>query len=137
MRRIAGALLLIVGLAVFARPADAAPPSEDPATAADIAATWLAHQVNDQGFIPLPGSPSTPNLSNTAQSVLAFAAAGVGRTQVDAVMAFLGDHVDDFVVRSGNDDPGSLAFLVLDAVAAGNDPTAFGSGGEDLVARLE
>jgi hypothetical protein len=140
MRRLAGAALVIVGLVViapFARPADAAPPSNDPQTAATIAATWLAHQVTEQGFIALPGSPSTPNLSNTAQAVLAFAAAGVGGSQVDAIMAFLGDHVDDLVVHSGVDDPGSLAILVLDAVAAGDDPTSFGSGHDDLVARLE
>src|SRR3954471_16187515 len=120
MKRRAGAALLAAGVSlllvsVVARPADAAPPSNDPATAADIAATWLAHQVNDQGFIPLPGSPTTPNLSNTAQAVLAFAAAGVGQTQVDEIMAYLGDHVDDLVVRNGTDDPGSLAILVLDA----------------------
>src|SRR5690348_14532390 len=56
-------LLVPVLVALTAAPAAAAPPSTDPATAADIAATWLAHQVNDQGFIPQAGNPSSPNLS--------------------------------------------------------------------------
>src|SRR3954467_5975548 len=74
VRKLTGAVLLVVGIATVARPAAAAPPTTDPDKAADIAATWLAHQVNDQGFIALPGSPGTANLSSTAQAVLAFAA---------------------------------------------------------------
>src|SRR6266550_288836 len=70
-----------VFVALIATPASSAPPNSDPPTAAKIAATWLAHQVTPQGFIAQAGSPSTPNLSNSAQAVLALAAAGVGRNQ--------------------------------------------------------
>jgi hypothetical protein len=51
--------------------------------------------------------------------------------------AYLGGHVDDFVVHSGDDDPGALSYLILGAVAAGGDPTDFGTGHDDLVTRLE
>jgi hypothetical protein len=126
-----------VAITLCAAPAFSEPPSTDPTTAAKIAATWLAHQVNDQGFIPLAADPSTPNLSNTVQAVTALASAGVGRTQVDAMLGYLAGHVDDLVVRSGNDDPGALGYLILGVVAAGGDVTDFGDGHDDLVTRLE
>lgn len=128
---VVGSVLLLV------RPASAAPTSTDPRTASQAAATWLAGQVNDQGFIPSSGNPANPNLSATAQAVLALASAGVGRNQVDAMLAYLGAHVDDYVVRQGNDDPGALGYLILGAEATGQDPTAFGTGSVDLVSRLE
>ena len=117
--------------------ASAAPASNDPPTAAKYAASWLAHQVNAQGFIPQAADPTQANLSTSAQAVLALASAGVGRSQVDALESYLGAHVDDVVVKSGSDDPGSLSYLLLGAVAAGNDPRSFGSGHVDLVARLQ
>src|SRR4051812_47066849 len=85
-RRLAVLLLAPVFLVLVPTTAAAAPPSSDPVTAAKIAATWLAHQVNEQGFIPQSGDPNAANLSNSAQAVLALAAAGVGRTQVDALL---------------------------------------------------
>ena len=136
-RRLFVLLLVPVAMTLSAAPAFSAPPNNDPPTAAKIAATWLAHQVNDQGFLPQAADPSTPNLSNSVQAVLALASAGVGRTQVDALLAYLGGHVDDLVVRSGNDDPGALSYLILGVVAAGRDATDFGSGNVDLVMRLE
>ena len=117
--------------------ASAAPPSNDPPTAAKYAASWLAEQVNAQGFIPQAADPTQANLSTSEQAVLALASAGVGRSQVDALESYLGAHVDDAVVKSGSDDAGSLAYLILGAVAAGNDPTSFGSGHVDLVTRLQ
>ena len=64
-------LLAPMFIALAPSPVSASPPSSDPATAAAIAATWVAHQVNGQGFIPQAGNPNTPNLSNTAQAVVA------------------------------------------------------------------
>ena len=124
-------------VALIAAPAASAPPSSDPPTAAKIAATWLAHQVNPQGFIPQAGSPSTPNLSNSAQAVVALAAAGVGQNQVNAMLGYLDNHIDDFVVHGSDDDPGALAYLILGIVAAGQHPTDVGPGHVNLVTRLE
>jgi LPXTG-motif cell wall-anchored protein len=130
--------LLAAGL-VFAlvAPAAAAPPSTDPRTDAQDAAAWIARQVTAAGFIPQAANPSAPNLSLTAQAVPALAAAGVGKTKIDAMLAYLGAHVDDFVVSGGADNAGSLAYLVLAATAAGADPTSFGTTPTDLVARLQ
>jgi len=136
MRRVA-AFLLVAGLVLaVAHPAPAAPPSNDPKTAARLAAAWLGRQVNASGFIPQAADPAKANLSLSAQAVVALASAGVGKQQVDALVAYLGAHVGDFVVRSNGDDPAALAYLILAAEAAGADPTAFGTPASNLVARL-
>ncbi len=136
MRRVA-AFLLAAGLVLaVAHPASAAPPSSDPKTAARLAAGWLGRQVNDAGFIPQSANPADANLSLSAQAVVALASAGVGRQQVDALLAYLGLHVDGFVASAGADDPAALASLILAAKAAGADPTAFGTPSTNLVSRL-
>jgi LPXTG-motif cell wall-anchored protein len=136
MRRVAP-LLLVAGLVLaVAHPATAAPPSSDPKTAAGFAAAWLAHQVNDAGFIPQAANPANANLSVTAQAVPALASAGVGKQHIDALLAYLGQHVDDFVTSAGADDAGSLAYLILAAKAGGADPTVFGTPPTNLVTRL-
>jgi len=99
------------------------------------AAAWLAAQVKPGGFLALPATPATANLGLTAQGVLALAAAGVAKPQVDAMEAYLAAHVDDYVVSGGADQPGPLAYLALDALATGGDPTSFG--GSNLITRLE
>ncbi|MDQ1679325.1 MAG: hypothetical protein QOI42_184 [Frankiaceae bacterium] len=136
-KRLAALALLLVFIAASAAGASAAPTSTDPPTAAKAAAAWVAHQVNPQGFIPQAGNPALPNLSNSAQAVIALAAAGVGGNQVNALLGYLGNHVDDFVVHGSDDDPGSLAYLILGVAATGADPTDFGPGHVDLVTRLE
>jgi hypothetical protein len=136
MRRVA-AFLLVAGLVLaVAHPAPAAPPSNDPKTAARIAAAWLGRQVNEAGFIPQSANPADANLSVSAQAVVALASAGVGRQQVDALLAYLGRHVDDMVASGGADDPGALASLILAAKAGGADPTTFGTPATNLVSRL-
>ncbi len=87
------------------------------------------------GFLALPATPTTANLGLTAQGLLSLAAAGVARPQVDAMETYLAAHVDDYVVSGGVDQPGPLAYLILDALATGNDATDFG--GANLVTRLE
>ena len=137
MRRVA-AFLLAAGLVfVAAAPAVAEPPSSDPNLAAKYAASWLAAQVTSEGFIPSAFTPGAPDLSLSAQAVPALAAAGVGRAQVDALLGYLAQHVDEFVVRGGADAPAALAYFILAAVAGGADPTAFGVPPSDLVSRLQ
>ena len=136
MKRVASFLVAAGLVCAVAAPASAAPPSNDPKTAARDAATWLASKVNASGFIPQSANPAQANYSTSAQAVTALAAAGVGKTKVDALMAYLGQHVDDFVVHSGADDPGSLAYLILAAEATGGNPTSFGTGHTNLVSRL-
>ncbi len=136
MRSVA-VFLLAAGLVLAgASPASAAPPSRDPHTAAQYAAAWLAHQVNGAGFLPQAANPAAANLSLSAQAVPALASAGVGKTQVDALLAYLGQHVNDFVAPAGSDDPAALGYLILAAEAGGEDPTAFGTSVTNLVTRL-
>jgi len=99
------------------------------------AAAWLAAQVKPDGFLALPATPTTANLGLTAQGLLSLAATGVAKPEVDAMEGYLAAHVDDYVVSGGVDQPGPLAYLILDALATGNDATNFG--GANLVTRLE
>ena len=135
MRKL-GSLLVATGLLLApATWAGAEPPSTDRQSAASYAARWLGDQVTDSGAIE--STPGTPSPGLTAQGALALVATGVGQAEVDAMVGFLEDDVDGQVQdSSGADQPGPLAYLVLVAVATGEDPTAFGDGG-DLVARLE
>lgn len=137
MKRVVTFLLAAGLVLATAAQASAAPPSNDPHTDAQDAAAWIASQVTADGFIPQAANPAAANLSLTAQAIPALAAAGVGRTKIDAMLAYLGAHVDDFVVSGGADNPGSLSYLILAATATGADPTAFGTTATNLVARLE
>lgn len=136
MRRVVTFLLAAGLVFAVAAPASVAAPSSDPATGARDAAAWLASQVNTSGFIPQASDPAKPNLSVSAQAVTALAAAGVGQTQVAALIGYLGTHINDFVAGAGVDDPGSLAYLILAAKAAGDDPASFGPSHANLVTRL-
>jgi hypothetical protein len=101
---------------------------------AQRAAVWLASQFNSQGFIPTTPGSSTPNLSSTAQSVLALSAANVDLSVAREGLSYLESHVDPYVTVDGADGPGQLALLILDADALGVSPHGFG--GTDLVGRL-
>jgi LPXTG-motif cell wall-anchored protein len=136
MKRVVTFLLAAGLVFAVAAPAMAAPPSSYPKTDARDAAAWLASQVNASGFIPQAANPANPNLSVSAQAVTALAAAGVGRAKVAALLTYLGEHVDEFVAPSETDDPGALAYLILAALAGGDDPASFGPSHANLVTRL-
>ena len=102
---------------------------------AQAAASWLARQLTPQGFIPSVGAPNQPDLSSTANTVLALAASGTDAPRATAALSYLESDVDTYVSVDGSDGPGQLALLVLDATALGVSPTDFG--GTDLVSRLE
>lgn len=112
----------------------AAPPTNDPATAADFGAGWLSRELTAEGFLPAPTDATRPDYSNTANAVLAFASAGVAANQARAALDYLEAHVEEAAQTGGADVPGSLATLILAADALNADPRDFG--GEDLVARL-
>jgi LPXTG-motif cell wall-anchored protein len=136
MKRVVTFLLAAGLVFAVAAPATAAPPSSDPRTDARDAAAWIAERVNASGFIPSSTSPTKANLSSSAQAVTALAAAGVGKSKVTALLAYLGSHIDAFVAANGFDDPGAIAYLILAAEAGGADPTSFGPAHADLVTRL-
>ncbi len=66
--------------------------------------------------------------------MVALVATKHGSSQVAGALTALAGQVDAFVVKSGADQPGALALLILAATAGGQDPTAFG--GSDLTTRL-
>ena len=98
---------------------------------AQRAAVWLASKVNAQGFISLSGHP---DLSDTAQAVLALAAAGNEHKAALRALNYLKSHVNTYVTQGGTDGPGQLATLTLGAHALGVNPAKFG--GTNLVTRL-
>ncbi len=129
-------LLVAVGLALSSLTATsptARAVDPPPSTATRGAAGWLALKIDARGFIPNPDG--NPNFGNTSQAVIALSAAGFYRNQVAAMEAYLAANAGTVAGPTGTRDPGSLANLILGAVASGRDPRAFG--GYDLVATLQ
>jgi IPT/TIG domain-containing protein len=102
-------------------------------TAAIEAAQWLGAQLSSTGFIP-GATPTTPDLSATANAVLALAATGVDPSGVQTAVSYLEANSASYILADGSDGPGQLSLLILDAEATGVDPTNFG--GTNLVSRL-
>ncbi|MDX6287890.1 MAG: hypothetical protein QOG53_3375 [Frankiales bacterium] len=108
------------------------PPSAD--SAADRAADWLATKAAAAGF--LAGPTGQADVSATTYGVLAFHAAKRQKLVADRAVTWLRGHAESFIKdSSSNDQPGSLALVILAAHAHGVDPTNFGAS-HDLVARL-
>jgi hypothetical protein len=129
----ASAILALVAVPTTAG-ASSSPALPQPVSA-QAGATWLASQFNEQGFIPSQSDPDTPDLSATANSVLALASANTDPSLAATALSYLESNVDAYVTQDGADGPGQLALLVLDAHALGVSPTSFG--GTDLVSRLQ
>ena len=114
-------------------PRAATVPSTGQAQSALAGSAWLASQLQGAGYIGSTGSPATPNLSFTANAVLALASAqGASSTAAARGLAYLEANVQAAV--QSPPDAGNVALLILDAHAMGGDPTAFG--GVDLVTTL-
>jgi hypothetical protein len=96
------------------------------------AASWLASQVTASGDLVTP--QHTPDISDTALTVLALAAAGGHRHVARRALSYMESHVHAYVRVDGHDGPGQLATLILDAHVLGVNPATFG--GTDLVTRL-
>jgi hypothetical protein len=141
-RRHATALLVALAAALGAAavvPAGAQT-DPDPATAADLAAGWLAGQLVDGERLETSfDGTAFPDQGLTADAVLAFAAAGVADTAAAAATGWLG-RADVTDAYAGDGDTGvfagATAKLILVAQVRGLDPTAWGERGVDLVARL-
>src|SRR5580658_4770262 len=104
--------------------------------AAQAAAQWLAGQLTPGGYIVTPGSsPATPDLSATANAVLALEAANVDLGVAKNALSYLEQNASSYYVVDGANGPGQLGLLILAAHALGVDPTNFG--GVNLVTLLE
>lgn len=132
---------------LWAAPAYAATPAPttgasttDPARAA---AGWLAGQLTGpqadhltSSYVDQNGATQTyADQGLTADAVLSFDAAGVAQDAAKRATTWLATQVDAYAGTAPNYYPGSLAKLILVAVAQGEDPHAFGN--TDLVKALQ
>ncbi|MFF3018728.1 prenyltransferase/squalene oxidase repeat-containing protein [Streptomyces sp. NPDC057939] len=104
----------------------------DPAGAAQGAAGYLAEALKKDGRLTAvtPGADQpTPDTGNTADAVIALAAAGHRQSAAGALEWLKGNSAE---WSKGN--PAALATLILAAHATGTDPKSFG--GTDLVSAL-
>lgn len=115
-----------------------------PATTTDPAAAaagWLAQQFSDSSDHPAPdgdhieGSFGSPpefffDGGGTADAIYALAAAKAGKSKIDAALAYLKAHVDEYADLTNGDgfgpNDGGTAKVALAAMVAGADPTSFG-----------
>jgi len=132
LRAFALAALPVVAL-LPATTSTAAPLTTDPAVAATLAASWLADQVNAEGFVP--GPTNTPDVSATLEVALALASSRSQEPTFNRIVAWLVPNSETAIAKSGNDDPGRLGYLLMIADIAGVPPTNFG--GVNLNARLD
>jgi LPXTG-motif cell wall-anchored protein len=134
----AALLALLTVLTVAASPAQAAAPTTDDPAAAG--AGWLARQFVDGDHLETAfDGQSFPDAGLTLDAVLGLAAAGVAGDTAEAAMAWVGEPANlETYVGNGTTDsfPGALAKISLTAQVQGLDPTGFGSGRVDLLARL-
>ena len=70
------AIVAAPSTAFAANPSSGAPPTVPQVASATAGGAWLESQFNSSGYIPLSGSPDQPDLSSTANAVLALASVG-------------------------------------------------------------
>ncbi|MGW6861975.1 prenyltransferase/squalene oxidase repeat-containing protein [Streptomyces xanthophaeus] len=118
--------------AALACPAGATAPAADPAAAAQGAAGYLAEALKKDGHLTAvtPGADQpTPDTGNTADAVIALAAAGHKQSAAGALEWLKANSAE-----WSKGSPAGLGTLILAAHATGTDPKAFG--GTDLVSAL-
>ncbi|MEU9109709.1 prenyltransferase/squalene oxidase repeat-containing protein [Streptomyces xanthophaeus] len=116
----------------LACPADATAAAADPAAAAQGAAGYLAEALKKDGHLTAvtPGADQpTPDTGNTADAVIALAAAGHKQSAAGALEWLKANSAE-----WSKGSPAGLGTLILAAHATGTDPKAFG--GTDLVSAL-
>lgn len=137
------ALTLTAAVALPALPALAATPAAVTATnpvrttVAQWGAGYLARQIKVNGGHL--DSFGVTDVAGTAYAVLALHAAGVGRAGSNQAIAFLKTQLGAPLQNAdGSDNPGNVAYFILAAVSAGQDPRHFGgtATSNNLVARL-
>ncbi len=142
-RALAGAVVAgaLTAVTAYAGPASAAAATTT-TEAAPAAAGWLAGRLVGANHLTSSYTGSDGNevtyddYGLTADAVLALDAAGVAQDAAGRATSWLGAHVTDYAGSAPNYYPGSLAKLILVAVAQGANPHDFGPAHTDLVAAL-
>jgi hypothetical protein len=99
-------------------------------------AGWLARQIEATGgFVESFGKPDP---ANTAYAIVSLHAAGVGAHASHLALHYLREHLGAALKIGGEDAPGRLAYVILAAVSAGQNPARFGGSSprNNLVTRL-
>jgi hypothetical protein len=134
-RLLAGAVLLLAPALVLTAPnAATAAPTRD---RAEAGAGWLGRALDKDDHVVT--GQFGPSYGQTADVVLALAAAGVGRGKAAKATRALKSHVVDYTGAGDPDEyyAGSFAKLLVVAAARDTDPRSFGrSLRNDLVAEL-
>jgi hypothetical protein len=122
--------LTFAGLTVAGAPAQAATPDPRPLT---IGATWLESQltgglIHNQQF-------DFDDYGLTIDAGLSLAAVGGHATAVDAISTAIAANIGSYTSYPGHTLAGSIAKAASFALAAGDDPTAYG--GKNLITDLE
>ena len=123
------------GMAVTT-PATASAPPEAPSPATVLGARWLAAQLTPEGFVDGVFAPG-PDAAATRYVALTLAGTGLERDAFERALGWITQNVDEVIASTEDpeeDSAGALGYLIMLAVAAGEDPTNFG--GADLLERL-
>jgi len=119
-------------------PGIAGPATANGSTPSDptvLGARWLANQLTPDGYVEGLFAPG-PDSDATRDVAFALAATGLEREAFDSALAWLTANVEDVIAPDGEDEEaGTMGYLIMLAVAAGENPRDFG--GVDLIARLE
>jgi hypothetical protein len=138
---------LTAALTVAAIPAHAAPSVATTTDPGAAAAGWLAQRFVDASHKPSPkgdhfefhfGGTYSFDGGTTADAIFGLAAAKAGEARIDAAIAYLAEHVDEYAdlgKAQGGPYDGSIAKAALAAIVAGADPHHFG--GHDLLQALK
>ncbi|MBW3561031.1 MAG: cell wall-binding repeat-containing protein [Actinobacteria bacterium] len=133
-RRLLAAALGIITALALAVPSWGLPAAEVEASTS-TGAHWVAQQVAANGAVT---NGFSGEVGNAVQAALALAAAGEGGDAFDRALRYVRENYDGYVNDGTGDNPGALGYVALLADAAGDDPTSFGTAGNesDLVQRI-
>ena len=106
-----------------------------PSSAGATTSGWLAAKVAGDGSVLDPYG-TDPSIDWTVNVALALASEGDQPAALADALGFISTHAEEYIASGTSDIAGHLSWLILLAVATGEDPSSFGSSHIDLVARL-
>lgn len=129
------ATILVTAAMILTPPATALSPPVAPSEATVLGARWLAGQLTPDGYVEGLFAPG-PDVDATRDVAFTLAATGLEQEAFDRALGWITTNVEEVIAPDDEPDgAGTLGYLIMLAVAAGEDPRSFG--GVDLVARLE
>ena len=140
LRRLAAALavaLLALSSGLIPGTSGAQPPAptEPPSEPTVLGARWLAAQLTPDGYVEGLFAPG-PDVDATRDVAFALAATGLEPEAFNRALGWITANIEEVIAPEDEPDgAGTLGYLIMLALAVGEDPRSFG--GVDLIARLE